>query len=175
MDRSIFIHELPETDQKREENKKYPGSFLFFRVIGVNLSIKIWMTFGIRTILRGWYLRTRPMRLLGRRWRFITGWGLGFSNRYIRRFWRYELARRSIPFQQQRRFRIEYKGTIIEKEYIADYVCFDQIIVELKALNQLSPVDWSQVLNYLKVSKMRVGLLFNFGSVGRLEWKKLVI
>lgn len=86
-----------------------------------------------------------------------------------------ELALRNIPFHAQRRFKVEYKGHIIEKEYVADFVCFDRIIVEIKALNQLSPIDWSQVLNYLKVSKMRVGLLFNFGSVGRLEWKKLVI
>ena len=86
-----------------------------------------------------------------------------------------ELGLRRIPFQSQQRFRIEYKGSMLEKEYLADFVCFDQIIVEIKALNQLSGVDWSQVLNCLKVSKMRVGLLFNFGSVGRLEWKKLVI
>lgn len=85
------------------------------------------------------------------------------------------MSRRKIPFTQQQRFQIEYKVVLLDKEYIADYVCFDQIIVEIKALSQLSPVDWSQVIDYLKVSKKRVGLLFNFGSVGRLEWKKLVI
>ena len=86
-----------------------------------------------------------------------------------------ELKLRNIPFRPQGRFQIEYKGHFLEKEYVADFVCFDQIIVEIKALNQLSPVDWSQILNYLKVSKLRVGLLFNFGSNGRLGWKKLVI
>jgi GxxExxY protein len=86
-----------------------------------------------------------------------------------------ELTERLIPFEQQKRFRIEYKGTVLEKEYIADFVCFDQVILEIKAVNQLAPVDWAQVINYLKVSKMRVGLLFNFGSVGKLEWKRLVI
>jgi len=69
--------------------------------------------------------------------------GTGFLEAVYQEALAIELARRGIPFQQQRRFRIEYKGTIIGKEYVADYVCFDQIIVELKALNQLSPVDWS--------------------------------
>lgn len=101
--------------------------------------------------------------------------GTGFLEPVYQQALALELVLRSIPFQCQQRFRIEYKGTMLEKEYVADFVCFGQIIVEIKALNQLSGVDWSQVLNYLKVSKMRVGLLFNFGSVGRLEWKKLVI
>ena len=101
--------------------------------------------------------------------------GPGFLEPVYQQVLPIEFALRNIPFESQRRFNIEYKGTTIEKEYVADFVCFGQIIVEIKALNQLSTVDWSQVLNYLKVSRMRVGLLFNFGSVGRLEWKKLVI
>jgi len=101
--------------------------------------------------------------------------GTGFLEPVYQQALAIELKQRSILFEQQKRFQIDYKGTILEKEYVADFVCFDQVIVEIKALNQLSPVDWSQVLNYLKVSRMRVGLLFNFGSVGRLEWKRLVI
>jgi len=101
--------------------------------------------------------------------------GTGFLEPVYQQALAIEMTRRKIPFTQQQRFRIEYKGVLLDKEYIADYVCFDQIIIEIKALNGLSPVDWSQVINYLKVSKKRVGLLFNFGSAGRLEWKKLVI
>ena len=101
--------------------------------------------------------------------------GTGFLEPVYQQALAIELKLRNIPFRPQGRFQIEYKGHFLEKEYVADFVCFDQIIVEIKALNQLSPVDWSQILNYLKVSKLRVGLLFNFGSNGRLEWKKLVI
>ena len=101
--------------------------------------------------------------------------GTGFLEPVYQQALAIELGQRSIPFEPQRRFRIEYKGVMLDKEYLADFVCFDGLIVEIKAVNQLSPADWSQVLNYLKVSKMRVGLLFNFGSVGKLEWKKLVI
>jgi GxxExxY protein len=64
-----------------------------------------------------------------------------------------------------------YKGRPLKREYIADLVCYEQIIVELKALDRLSGRDIAQLLNYLKVTALRVGLLFNFGSQGKLEWK----
>lgn len=70
---------------------------------------------------------------------------------------------------------INYKGTILKKEYYADFVCYEQIIVELKAEAALCGRDVSQLLNYQKAAKMRVGLLFNFGSAGKLEWKRYVI
>lgn len=101
--------------------------------------------------------------------------GTGFSEPVYQQALAFEMGARQIPFRPQERFQIQYKGKVLEKVYIADFICFEQIIVEIKALNQLSPVDWAQVLNYLKVSKKRVGLLFNFGSNGKLEWKKLVI
>ena len=86
-----------------------------------------------------------------------------------------ELDDRGIPFTQQQRFGIEFKGRLLDRDYIADFVCYNKIIVEIKAVNALSPIDWAQVINYLKVCRMRVGLLFNFGSHGRPEWKKLII
>lgn len=101
--------------------------------------------------------------------------GTGFLEPVYQQALEIELDLRAIPFRRHERFRIEYKEHFLDRKYIADFFCYEQIIVELKAVNQLGPVDWSQVLNYLKVSKMRVGLLFNFGSPGRLEWKKLVI
>jgi GxxExxY protein len=76
--------------------------------------------------------------------------GTGFLEPVYQQALAIELKQRSILFEQEKRFQIDYKGTILEKEYVADFVCFDQVIVEIKALNQLSPVDWSQVLNYLK-------------------------
>ncbi|MEP7212468.1 MAG: GxxExxY protein [Acidobacteriota bacterium] len=101
--------------------------------------------------------------------------GTGFSEPVYQQALAFELGSRQIPFRAQERFQIQYKGNFLDKVYIADFICFERIIVGIKALNQLSPVDWSQVLNYLKVSKKRVGLLFNFGSNGKLEWKKPVI
>jgi len=85
-----------------------------------------------------------------------------------------EFEFRDIPNQTQVRLQINYKGKQLSKEYIPDYVCFDKIIIELKALERLSGREEAQLLNYLKVSGMRVGVLINFGSAGKLEWKRFI-
>ena len=86
-----------------------------------------------------------------------------------------ELFRRKIPFEQQQWLTISYKGQPLEKKYKADFICYDQIMVELKALESLSSREVSQLLNYMKATGMHVGLLFNFGSAVRLDWKRYVI
>jgi GxxExxY protein len=85
------------------------------------------------------------------------------------------LNRRRLPFEPQAELKIEYKGQPLKKKYVADFVCFNQIIVELKALDRLSGIDEGQLLNYLKMTRMRVGLLINFDSQVRLEWKRYVL
>ena len=101
--------------------------------------------------------------------------GNGFAEPVYQEALGIEFELRNILFEPQKRLHIEYKGRTLEKGYIADFLCFDQIIVEIKAVTNLSPVDWSQVMNYLKASKLRVGLLFNFGSHSRMEMKRVVI
>ncbi|MDX6386066.1 MAG: hypothetical protein QOK48_3639 [Blastocatellia bacterium] len=101
--------------------------------------------------------------------------GRGFLEPVYQEALEIELRRRRIPFEPQCRLRIHYKGEPLLKEYIADLVCFGLIIVELKACDRLIGADEAQLLNYLKVTGKRVGLLFNFGSPGRLEWKRYVV
>ena len=86
-----------------------------------------------------------------------------------------ELASSSVPFEAQRALEILYKGHRLKKEYVPDFVCYQQIIVELKALDHLTSKEEAQVLNYLKATKFRVALLLNFGGHGKLEWKRLVL
>ncbi len=85
-----------------------------------------------------------------------------------------ELTDQLIPFLPQQELRIRYKNRWLKKTYCADLVCYGQIIVELKAMDQLTGREESQILNYLKATGMRVGLLINFGSHGKLEWKRFV-
>lgn len=86
-----------------------------------------------------------------------------------------EFNLRRIPFESQKVLNIYYKGHLLNKTFYADFMCFGKIIVEIKAIGQLSPIEWSQIINYLKASKLRLGLLFNFGSVGHLEKKRLIV
>jgi GxxExxY protein len=85
------------------------------------------------------------------------------------------LQLRQIPFESQKRIRIRYKEQLLQKEYIADLVCYNAIIVELKALQKLSGTEDAQLLNYLKATQMRCGILFNFGHSQELEWKRFVL
>jgi GxxExxY protein len=82
-----------------------------------------------------------------------------------------ELAERNIPFTPQQRIVISYKGQPLAKEYIADLVCFGQIIVEIKALKTLTTLEEAQLLNYLKAAGLPLGLLLNFGGP-QLKWAR---
>lgn len=100
--------------------------------------------------------------------------GNGFLEPVYQESLEIELALRKIPFAPQQRLQLFYKGIELKKEYIPDFVCFGKIVVEIKALDRLTSLETSQILNYLKATKLRVGLLINFGSSGRLEWKRFV-
>ena len=100
--------------------------------------------------------------------------GPGFLEAVYQEAIEIELKSRLIPFSSQRLLDIFYKGIRLNKEYLADLLCFDKIVVELKALDRLSRKEESQILNYLKAANIRVGLLIHFGSVGKLEWKRFV-
>lgn len=100
--------------------------------------------------------------------------GPGFLEAVYHEAFEIELASRKVPFESRRTLTIMYKGRPLRKEYEADLVCYGQIIVELKALDRLSGKEEAQILHYLKATGLRVGLLINFGSHGRLEWKRFV-
>lgn len=100
--------------------------------------------------------------------------GCGFLEAVYQEAIEIELKQRSIDFDSQPSLRIPYKGELLKKEYIPDVICFGAIIVELKALDQLTGKERSQILNYLKVSQMKLGILINFGSSGKLEWERFV-
>ncbi|HEY4688148.1 MAG TPA: GxxExxY protein [Anaerolineae bacterium] len=100
--------------------------------------------------------------------------GPGFLEAVYQEALELELLAKGIPFEAQKPIGIYYKGQLLKKEYVADLVCYEQIIVELKALERLSTREEAQLLNYLKATGLRVGLLINFGSHGKLEWQRYV-
>ena len=98
--------------------------------------------------------------------------GPGFLEAVYQEALELELQGRQIPFEAQKTLNIRYKDQVLRKTYVADIVCYDCIIVELKALDRLSGSEAAQVLNYLKATGLPVGLLINFGSHGKLQWKR---
>jgi len=84
-----------------------------------------------------------------------------------------EFGKRNIPFSREVRLPIFYKGQKLETFYCADFICFDSVVVELKALTRLSGTEDSQIINYLKATRFQLGLLLNFGTRS-LEHRRLV-
>ena len=100
--------------------------------------------------------------------------GSGFLEAVYQAALEIELRRRQIPFVREAPLSIAYKGVTLACGYKADFVCFGEIIVELKVLPRLSNVEQAQLLNYLKATGLRRGLLINFGGQ-RIETKRLVL
>ena len=100
--------------------------------------------------------------------------GPGFLEAVYQESLAIEFLDQGVPFEKEKEIRIFYKDKILDKCYKADFLCYDKIIVELKALSELSNEHISQLLNYLKATKLRVGLLVNFGSPS-LIYKRLIL
>jgi GxxExxY protein len=98
--------------------------------------------------------------------------GHGFAEPVYQEALASEFSARGIPFRREIEIEIRYKGAVLECKYKPDFMCFGEIIVELKALSAVGGVEYAQVINYLKASGFRLGLLLNFGSP-RLEIKRL--
>ena len=84
-----------------------------------------------------------------------------------------EFGLRGIPYQQQRQFEILYKGVQVGK-YIPDLIAYDDIVIDAKVIEKITDRERGQILNYLKTTGSRVGLIINF-SKASLEWERLVL
>jgi len=101
--------------------------------------------------------------------------GSGFAEAVYQEALEIEFKARGIPFESQKPLKICYKGAVLQKEYVADFLCYGKIIVEIKAQRVLQAREESQTINYLRCTSLRVGLLINFGDAVRLDWHRFVL
>jgi GxxExxY protein len=86
-----------------------------------------------------------------------------------------EFKRRGIPYLAQSELKLTYKGELLEQIYKPDFICFDKIIVELKAAKAIAPEHQAQLFNYLKVTDFKLGLLVNFGGYPKAEIDRIAL
>lgn len=101
--------------------------------------------------------------------------GCGFLEPVYQECLEKELRIQEIPFQAQQELRLEYKGERLNQSYKPDFICYDKIIVELKAVKNLTDEHRAQLMNYLKATKMQLGLLVNFSHYPEAEIERFVI
>src|SRR5215468_12016710 len=81
--------------------------------------------------------------------------GVGFLEPVYQEALAIEMLRGQIPFEREKALDVHYKGTLLNKKYIADFVCFDQIISEIKVVPRLTNIEFAQLINYLKITRKR--------------------
>jgi GxxExxY protein len=89
--------------------------------------------------------------------------GCGFLEAVYQEALEEEFRLRGIPYIREAQLQVKYKGKMLNKRYQADFICYDKIIVELKALTELNTIHKSQLINYLKITNLKLGVLVNFG------------
>lgn len=101
--------------------------------------------------------------------------GCGFLEAVYQECLEKELSKRNISFIAQQTLSLTYCGEPLQQSYKTDLVCFDKIIIELKAVKATTPQHEAQILNYLKATSMRLGLLVNFGAYPKATVKRFVL
>ena len=100
--------------------------------------------------------------------------GIGFLEAVYQEALALEFTKRGIPFEREKELKIYYDGQELKTTYRADFVCYGDIIVEIKAVADLDNSHRSQVYNYLKATGFKLGLLYNFGHADGLQYERKV-
>ena len=101
--------------------------------------------------------------------------GAGFLESVYQECLEREFSDREVPFVSQKELALSYKGVPLKQTYRPDFVCYDKIIVELKAAKSIAPEHKGQLMNYLKGTSLRLGLLVNFGSSPKARVQRIIV
>jgi GxxExxY protein len=101
--------------------------------------------------------------------------GCGFLEPVYQECLEKEFTNDRIPYISQQNIKIKYKGELLDQTFRPDFVCYQKIILEIKAVSELIEAFEAQILNYLNASKYKLGILINFGHHPKLEYKRFVL
>lgn len=116
--------------------------------------------------------REESYRIIGACFEVHNEKGAGFLEAVYQECLAIEFAASAIPYQQKKDIRLQYKGQVLKQFYQPDFFCFEKIVVEIKALKQLNDEHRAQIINCLKSTGVKLGLLINFGHHPRLEYER---
>ena len=119
-------------------------------------------------------LKEETYRILGACFDVYNELGCGFLEPVYQECLEIELNKQEVPFESQKILRLSYKGSELKKIYQADFVCFESVIVEIKAVSRLTGEHRAQILNCLHATNIDVGLLVNFGHFPKLEHERFL-
>jgi len=123
---------------------------------------------------KGILFKKESYRIIGACFEVYKEKGCGFLESVYQECLELELVNQEIPFKAKPLLALRYKGTQLEQKYQPDLICFEEIIVEIKAVKQLHEKHRVQVINYLKATGKKLGLLINFGHYPKIEHERFI-
>ena len=120
------------------------------------------------------YYKQESFEIVGAAMHVYNILGHGFLEAVYQEALEIEFKRRNIPYVREKELAISYDGVLLKQLYKADFVCYDNIIIELKAVQNLDDIHRAQVHNYLHATKFKLGILLNFGNSEELEMERIV-
>ena len=112
----------------------------------------------------GLLYKNESFRIIGAAMEVHKVLGCGFIEAVYQEALEEEFKKRGIPYEREKELTIDYKGRLLSKTFRADFICYDKIILELKAVSDITDDHYAQIYSYLKASQMDLGLLINFGK-----------
>ena len=119
--------------------------------------------------------RNESYQIMGACFEVYREKGCGFLEAVYQECLELEFSQKQIPFTAQPRLSLNYKGQVLKQTYTPDFVCFEKIVIELKAMSAVADEHRAQVHNYLRATGHRLGLLINFGHFPKIESERIAL
>lgn len=120
-------------------------------------------------------LKEEGYQLMGAAFEVYNVLSYGMAEEIYHQSLEIELSLRGIPFQSKRHLQVFYKDRLLDTCYCPDLIVHDEVVVELKAVSELSSDHEAQLFNYMRICRKPVGYLINYGRKGELQWKRFVV